>query len=63
MSNKLMRLAGCGIKSAWPIFKIETSIYQSKANLDVKILVGKITVFKLLERTFHENEKPAFKYG
>ena len=39
--KSFIRLVGCGIKSMWPIFKIE--IHQSKANIDVKILVGKIT--------------------
>ena len=31
------------MKSIWPIFKTEMLIYQSKANLDEKILFGKIT--------------------
>ena len=37
------RLAGCGIKSTGPILKTEMLLYQSKANLDLKILFGKIT--------------------
>ena len=37
------RLAGCEIKSMRPIFKTEILIYQSKANSDEKILLGKIT--------------------
>ena len=36
------RLAGCEIKSIRPIFKIKMQIYQSKANLDENILLGKI---------------------
>ena len=41
--NKFTRLVGCGIKSMGPIFKTKMLIYQSKANLNVKILFGKIT--------------------
>ena len=41
--KKFWRLAGCGIKSMRPIFKTEMLIYQSKANLDEKILFGNIT--------------------
>ena len=41
-SKKFRCLAGCGIKSMRPIFKTEMFIYQSKANLDEKILFGKI---------------------
>ena len=37
------RLMGCEIKSMRPIFKTEMLIYQSKANLDEKILFAKIT--------------------
>ena len=37
------RLAGCEIKSMRPIFKTKLLIYQSKANLDEKILFGNIT--------------------
>ena len=37
------RLAGCVIKSMRPIFKTEMLIYQLKANLDERILFGKIT--------------------
>ena len=36
-------LVGCEIKSMLPIFKTRMLIYQSKTNLDVKILFGKIT--------------------
>ena len=42
-SKNFIHLAGCRIKGMWPIFKPETLIYQSKANLDVKILFGRIT--------------------
>ena len=38
-----MRLEGCDVKRMWPIFKTEILIYQSKANLNEKILFGKIT--------------------
>ena len=40
--KKFTHLAGYGIKSMQLIFKTEISIYQSKANLDEKILFGKI---------------------
>ena len=40
--KKFRRLEGCGIKSMWPIFKTKKFIYQSKINLDEKILFGKI---------------------
>ena len=40
--KKCMRLEGCEIKSMRPIFKTEMLIYQSKANLDEKILFFKI---------------------
>ena len=51
-----MRLEGCAIKSMWQIFKSKLLIFQSKANLDVKILFGNITqlidpsIRKMLER-------------
>ena len=38
-----MRLAGREIKIIRPIFKIEMLVYQSKGNLDEKILFHKIT--------------------
>ena len=41
--KKFKRLAGCYIKSMGPIFKTGLLIYQSKANLDDKILFDKIT--------------------
>ena len=36
-TKKLTSLAGCQIKSTWLIFKNKMLIYQSKANVDVKI--------------------------
>ena len=39
----ITRPARYGIKSMWPLFKTEMLIYQSKANLDEKILFGKLT--------------------
>ena len=42
-SKKFRRLASCGIKSMWPIIKIEMWIYKSKAKFNVKISFGKIT--------------------
>ena len=46
--NKFRRLEleGCGIKSMRPILKTKVLIYHSKANLDYKILFGKINHFK-----------------
>ena len=41
--KKFTRLAGCEIKNMRLIFINEMSIYQSKANLDEKILFGEIT--------------------
>ena len=44
MSQKMFtRLEGYGIKNMWPIFENKISIFQSKANLDEKMLLGKIT--------------------
>ena len=40
--KKFRLLEGCGIKSMRPIFKTKVIIYHSKANLDEKILFGKI---------------------
>ena len=61
-SKKFMRLAGYGLKSIRPIFKTKMFIYQSTANLDVKILSGKIThiiyleISKMLERGLYGNQ-------
>ena len=38
-----MPLAGYGMKSMWPIFKTKMSINQSQANINDKMLFGKIT--------------------
>ena len=44
MSEKMLtRLASYGVKSMRPIFKTKMLIYQSKANLDQKIIFGKFT--------------------
>ena len=40
--KKFAYLASYGIKSMWLIFQTEMLIYQSKAKLDEKILLGKI---------------------
>ena len=37
--KKLKNLTGCGIESMWPMFKPEILSYQSKANLDVIVLL------------------------
>ena len=42
-SKEIYAFGCCGIKSMWLIFKTKVSIYQSKANLDVKILFSSIT--------------------
>ena len=41
--KKFTHWAGCKIKSMRPIFTTKMLIYQSKANLDEKILFGEIT--------------------
>ena len=65
--KKFMRLAGYGMKNMRLILKIEMLIYQSKANLEKKILFGKIThgfdpeiwkmlgrgIFRIKDSTFH----------
>ena len=54
-SKKFRRLGGCGIKSILAIFKTSILTYQSKVNIDVKILFGKVThhldpeIWKMLE--------------
>ena len=42
-SKKFGCLGGYGMKSMWVIFKTNMLTYQSKANLDEKILFGKFT--------------------
>ena len=43
--GKFNCLADFGIKGMWLIFKARMFIDQSKTNLDVKILFGKVTGF------------------
>ena len=68
-SKRFMRLAVYGIRSVYVIFKIKLLIYQSKANLDVKILFGKITHYldpeikKILVRGMLGNENSASYSG
>ena len=67
--KKFTRLAGSEIKSMRSIFKIEILIHQSKANLDEKILFGKIThhldpeIGKMLVRGMHWNTDSTFHSG
>ena len=62
----LTHLVGCEIKSTRPIFKTEMLIYQSQANLDEKIVFGKITRYldpeigKMLERGMFGNGNSTF---
>ena len=64
--SSLMRLAGYGITGKWPIFEIKMMICQSKANLDVKILFGRIpchlnpVIREMLVRGFHGHESSNF---
>ena len=52
-----------------PVFKTEMIIYQSKANLDEKILPGKITrlsvpeIRKMLERAMFGKKSSTFHSG
>ena len=68
-TTKLTRLTGCGTKAASPIFNIEVMIDQLKANLDLKVLLGKITHLldqetrKVLVRVFYEKEHTTFDSG
>ena len=54
---------GCESKSMWPIFKTKMLIYQSKANLDEKILFVNTTHFwdptirKMPARGLYGNQK------
>ena len=43
LGRTLICLADSGMKSTLPIFRTEMFIFQSKANLDVKIVFDKIT--------------------
>ena len=62
--KKLNHLEDCAIKSMWLLLKNKILIYQSKANLDMKILFGKIThlidpkIRKTLERSLYGNQNP-----
>ena len=42
-SKMFTRFVDCGIKSTWSICKTEMLVCQLRANLDAKILFGKIT--------------------
>ena len=59
-------LLDCGVKIIRPIFKTKMLIHQLKANLDVKILFGKITnisypeIRNMLVRDLYGDEKLTF---
>ena len=63
------RFVGYGIKSMWLVFKTKILIYQSKANLDEKILFGETThhldpeIRKMLVRGMFGNENSTFHSG
>ena len=63
------RLEGCGIKSIRPIFKTEMFIYQSKVNLNEKILFGSIPhltdqeIRKMLVKGMFGNKSSSFHSG
>ena len=67
--KKIMHLAGCEIKSTRPMFKTEMFINQSKANLDEKVLFGKITnhldpeIRKMLRRSMLDKVKNPFTHA
>ena len=69
VKKKFRRLEGYGIKNMWPIFETKMLIYQSKANLDVKILFREITdhldpeIRKMLERCLYWNQHSTFHSG
>ena len=62
-------LAGYGIKNRLPIFENKILIFQSKANLDEKTLLGKIThhlhpeIWKMLVRGTFGDENSTFHSG
>ena len=64
-----MRFAGWEIKSMRKIFKIEMLIYHSNANLDEKVLFGKITnhldpdIRKMLVNGMLGNKDSTFHFG
>lgn len=43
--EKLTRLEGCGMKHVYLMFKTNMFVYQSRANLDAKILFFKVIHF------------------
>ena len=67
--RKFTRLAGCEMQIMRPIFKTEMFIYQSKANVDEKILCGEITyhldpeIRKLLVNCNFGNDDSTFHPG
>ena len=67
--KKLTTLASFEIASMQPIFKIKMLFYQSKANLDEKILFGKVTHYlnseikKKLVRVLYRNEHSTLHSG
>ena len=68
-SKKCMSLGGCGKKRMRPIFETKLLIYQSKANLDVKILFGNIThlidleIWEILEKGLFGDQDSTFHSG
>ena len=68
VKRKFVRLAGCEIKSMRPIFKTDLLFYRSKANLDEKILFGKIPHYldpeirKMQVRGMFGNKDSTFHY-
>ena len=67
--KKFSRLVSYGEKSMRPIFKSKMLIYQSKANLDEKMLFGKIIhhldpkIRKVLVRGMFGNKDSSFHFG
>ena len=65
----LTPLTGYRIKSMWPIFKTKMLIFLSRANLDEKILFGKIIrhldleIWKMRVKSVFRNEKSIFHSG
>ena len=62
--KEFTRLESCGIKFSWLILKNKQLTYQSKANLNMKILLGDIThlidpeIRKMLQRGLYGNQDP-----
>ena len=67
--NNFTRLVCCEIKCMRPIFTAKMLFFQSKANLDEKILFGKITrhsdpeIRKMLVRGMYWNNDSTFHFG